>query len=68
MKNFHLIGEWVLVVFAYPFHFGESRFSAYFFTLNPDFILNFFVQAPIYCSAIVSNTGDVGLLMKIKMQ
>jgi len=59
------------LVFAYPFHFGKSGFSAYFFTPNPDFIRIFLcrsVSAPIYCLAVVSDTGDVGLLMKIKMQ
>jgi len=62
------------LVFAYPSHFGKSGFSAYFLTPNPDIrILSgfFFVQVgigPIYCLAIVSDTGDVRLLMKIKMQ
>jgi len=60
-------------VFAYPFHFGKSGFSAYFFTPNPDIriLSGFFLcrtaQAPIYCLGVVSDTGDVGLLMKIKI-
>jgi len=60
------------LVFAYPFHFGKSGFSAYFFTPNPDIriISGFFVQVRIgpYILAIVCDAGDVGLLMKIKMQ
>jgi len=40
-------------VFAYPFHFGKSGFSAYFFHAKS----GFFVQVrmgPIYCLAIVT--------------
>jgi len=37
------------VVFAYPFHFRKSRFSAYFFTPNPDIrILSWFFGAGPY--------------------
>ena len=28
--------SYMYLVFAYPFHFGKSGFSAYFFTPNPD--------------------------------
>ena len=39
----------VRIVFAYPFHFGNSGFSAYFFTPNPDIriLSGFFVQVRI---------------------
>ena len=39
----------LVVVFAYPFHFGKSGFSAYFFTSNPDIriLSGFFVQVRI---------------------
>jgi len=62
-----------LLVFAYPFHFGKSGFSAYFFTPNPDIriLSGFFVQVrigPYILFSNISDAGDVGLLMKIKMQ
>jgi len=52
------------VVFAYPFHFGKSGFSATFFTLNPNIRIypDFYVQAPYWPLYTVS------LLLKIKMQ
>ena len=36
------------IVFAYPFHFGKSGFSAYFFTPNPDIriLSGFFYAGP----------------------
>ena len=36
------------LVFAYPFHFGKSGFSAYFFTPNPDIriLSGFFCAGP----------------------
>jgi len=43
------------VVFAYPFHFGKSGFSATFFTPNSDI-------------RILSGFLCAGLLLKIKMQ
>ena len=58
-----------LLVFAYPFHFGKSGFSAYFFHAKsgyPDFI-RIFCAGP-YILFSNCDTGDVGLLMKIKMQ
>jgi len=57
------------VVFAYPFHFGKSGFSAYF--VQAKWISGFypdFLQVRIYCLVVVSDTGDVGLPTKIKMQ
>jgi len=62
-----------LLVFAYPFHFGKSGFSAYFFSRQiriSGFYPDFFVQVRMGPYILFSNcdTGDVGLLMKIKMQ
>ena len=59
--------------FANPFHFGKSGFSAYFSRQIriSGFYPDFFVQVrigPYILFSIVSHTGDVGLLMKIKMQ
>ena len=62
------------LVFAYPFHFGKSGFSAYFFTPNPDirilsgFFVHIRISRPYISFSNVSDAGDVGLLMKIKMQ
>ena len=55
-----------LVGFAISVHFFKSGFSDIFHAKSgyPDFIL----MAPIYRLAIVSDTGDVGILMKIEMQ
>jgi len=59
------------VVFAYPFHFGKSGFSAYFSRqirisgFYPDFLCR--SENRPYILFISSDTGDVGLLMKIKI-
>jgi len=50
----------------------QIRIFGLFFTPNPDIwiLSGFFVQVrtgPIYCLAVVSDTGDVGLLMKIEI-
>jgi len=60
--------------FAISVHFFKSGFSDIFHAKSgyPDFIRIFFCAGPyrpyIYRLAIVSDTGDVGLLMKIEMQ
>jgi len=62
--------SYLYLVFAYPFHFGKSGFSAYFFHAKsgyPDFI-RIFGAGPYRPILFSNDTGDVGLLMKIKMQ
>ena len=51
-------------MFAYLFHFGQSGFSAYFFTPNLEWISRFYPDffcagphSPLYCLTIVSDTG-----------
>ena len=47
----------------------QIQICGLFFTPNPDIriFLCRSTEAPIYCLAVVSDTGDVGLLMKIKI-